>query len=155
MVFKIAELLVDYDGKSFFVMKTRTGLCLHRKAYPGETRWIGFGSEVVRFLVIGSRLKFQEKRTGFYWISSNFVGCRRYPDWSPTTILIDLSRKMMTIFAIILPFPDESCSSSNSGKISMRRFCMQNFISIELFYPESSPKRPDTLTDSIVCSLFE
>ncbi len=60
-----------------------------------------------------------------------------------------------TFFAINQEGVDQSFSSSNSTEISMRRFYAQNFITIGLALEALSCKRTDTLTDSIVSSLFE
>ncbi len=66
---------------------------------------------------------------------------------------------IITFFSIIQEGVDQSFSSSNSTKISIRRFYAQNFITIGLALEELSCKRPtgrpDILTDSIVYSLFE
>jgi len=66
---------------------------------------------------------------------------------------------IMTIFSITQPFLDGSFSSSNSTEILMRQFCVQDFSTIGCSCEELSCKRPagrtDTLTDSIVYSLFE
>ena len=61
----------------------------------------------------------------------------------------------MTIFPMTQQFADESCSSSNLDEISMGQSCVQNFILIRLPFPELSCKRPDTLIDSRVYSLFQ
>ncbi len=60
-----------------------------------------------------------------------------------------------TFFAIIQECGDQSFSSLNSAEILIRRFYVQNFITIGLTFEELSCIRPDTLTDSIVSSLFE
>ncbi len=65
----------------------------------------------------------------------------------PTGIII--------FFAITQEGVDQSFASSNSADISIRRFYVQNFITIGLAFEELSCIRPITLTDSIVYSLFE
>jgi hypothetical protein len=66
---------------------------------------------------------------------------------------------IITFFAINQEGVDQSFSFSNSTEISMRRFYAQNFITIGSAFEALSCKRtagrPDTLTDSIVFSLFE
>ncbi len=62
---------------------------------------------------------------------------------------------IITFFAINQEGVDQSFSSSNSTEISMRRFYARNFITIGLAFEALSCKRPDILTDSRVCSLFE
>jgi hypothetical protein len=62
---------------------------------------------------------------------------------------------IITFFAITQEGVDQSFSSSNSTEISIRRFYVQNFITIGLAFEELSCIRPDTLTDSIVYSLFQ
>jgi hypothetical protein len=64
-----------------------------------------------------------------------------------------------TFFAIIQECGDQSFSSLNSAEILIRRFYVQNFITIGLTFEELLCKRTDgrtdTLADSIVSSLFE
>jgi hypothetical protein len=60
--------------------------------------------------------------------------------WNRTTGII-------TFFAINQEGVDQSFSSSNSTEISIRRFYVQNFITIGLTFEELSCKRPDGHTD--------
>jgi hypothetical protein len=61
----------------------------------------------------------------------------------------------ITFFAITQEGVDQSFSSANSTEISIRRFYVQNFITIGLTFEELSCIRPDTQADFIVYSLFE
>src|SRR3984957_17400794 len=84
-----------------------------------------------------------------------------------TAIYRSSHRKKISIFAITQEGLVQSGSSSNSTEILMRLNCVENFMTIGLFFQKLSCKRtdgrpagrpagrPDTLTDSRVYSLFE
>jgi len=69
------------------------------------------------------------------------------------------STGIITFFGITQEGVNQSFLSSKSAEISIIRFYAQNFIIIGLTFEELSCKqtngRTDTLTDSIVSSLFE
>src|ERR1700722_13968881 len=71
------------------------------------------------------------------------------------TAIYRSSHRKISIFAITQEGLVQSGSSSNSTEILMRLNCVENFMTIGLFFQKLSCKRTDTLTDSRVYSLFE